>query len=196
MSIGENLKNKKIICGVFLLVVVGVSIFIWNNYQIQVQERPIKPIKLPPQISGKCGIEQCHGLDITCGPNVPEMCDTMYQVADDCRQYARCEKVDGKCQLVKEPEFDQCRLCIERCAKVFKDDVLTASQCESECLEIQSYIACGCGCCSSVEPEERCLYHSRGDDLQAIIEADKETAQNPDCPMMGCSLPLKYIYCD
>ncbi|VVB75045.1 Uncharacterised protein [Candidatus Tiddalikarchaeum anstoanum] len=26
----------------------------------------------------KCGIENCHGLDITCGPNIPEVCTTLY----------------------------------------------------------------------------------------------------------------------
>lgn len=179
-----------------ILLAVGAIFFLWNNYQIEISERPVRPIKLPAVISGECGMEQCHGLDITCGPNVPEMCDTMYQVADGCRQYARCEKIGGKCQLVKEPEFDQCRLCIEGCSRDFRDDVLAASQCESECLKTQSYTACGCGCCSGVEPQERCLYRSKGDDLQKIIEADKEAAQSPDCPMMGCSLPLRYIYCD
>jgi len=61
---------------------------------------------------------------------------------------------------------------------------------------IESYTACGCGCCGGVEPTLKCLYHSKGDDIQKIIEEDKQAAQNPLCPQMGCSHPIKYIYCD
>jgi hypothetical protein len=28
----------------------------------------------------KCGLEQCHGLELTCGPNVPEMCTKEYKL--------------------------------------------------------------------------------------------------------------------
>ncbi len=62
-------------------------------------------------------------------------------------------------------------------------------------LGTQSYVACGCGCCN-IEPEERCLYHSKGDDLQRIIAEDKKMPQSQECYMMGCSLPIKYLYCD
>lgn len=61
---------------------------------------------------------------------------------------------------------------------------------------IENYTACGCGCCGGVEPTVKCLYHSKGDDIQKIIENDKQAAQNPACPQMGCSHPIKYIYCD
>lgn len=60
----------------------------------------------------------------------------------------------------------------------------------------QSYIACECGCCGGVEPATRCLYHSKGDDIQKIIEEDKKKAQSPICPTAGCSQPIEYIYCD
>jgi hypothetical protein len=62
--------------------------------------------------------------------------------------------------------------------------------------EFKSYTACGCGCCGGVEPTTVCLYHSKGDYIQEIIDNDKKTTQNPNCPQMGCSHPLKYIYCD
>jgi hypothetical protein len=61
---------------------------------------------------------------------------------------------------------------------------------------IESYTACGCGCCGGVEPTVTCLYHSKGDDIQKIIEDDKKAAQNSLCPQMGCSHPIKYTYCD
>ena len=80
----------------------------------------------------KCGIENCHGLDITCGPNVPEVCTEMYGLGDFCRAFVRCEIVNGKCEVVKNPQFDNCRSCVEKCSqdnsyppKVF--------ECEAEC---------------------------------------------------------------
>ena len=86
------IKNKNFIYVVLaFLFGIGLSLFVWNNYQIQVQEKPDKPIKLPPQISRKCGIESCHGLDITCGPNVPEVCDMMSMAGDNCRQFVSCQ---------------------------------------------------------------------------------------------------------
>jgi len=60
----------------------------------------------------------------------------------------------------------------------------------------QSFIACGCGCCSGVDPNIVCLYHSKGDDIQKLINEDQNLSQNPDCALAGCSLGIKYIYCD
>ncbi len=58
------------------------------------------------------------------------------------------------------------------------------------------YTACGCGCCGGAEPKEVCIYHSKGENLQKIIEDDKKAGENPECAFMGCSLPVKYSYCD
>lgn len=58
------------------------------------------------------------------------------------------------------------------------------------------YIACGCGCCDDVAPATRCLYRSKQDDLGAIIEADQARRQEPDCARVGCSAPIRYVYCD
>ena len=128
------MENKKIIYGIAILFLIGLSLFIWNNYQVQIQERAIKPIKLPSQFSGKCGIESCHGLDITCGPNVPEVCDAMYMGGDNCRQYASCQIVDKKCQLVKNQKFNDCKSCVEKCSVDFKDDQIKFFECESKCV--------------------------------------------------------------
>ncbi|RKH09531.1 hypothetical protein D7V97_16305 [Corallococcus sp. CA053C] len=59
--------------------------------------------------------------------------------------------------------------------------------------EASSYTACGCGCCPGVEPHVQCL---GGESLQAVIARDKEAAASPDCPMAGCSMPVKYQACD
>jgi hypothetical protein len=129
----KSIKNKKLFYGITVLFLVGISLFIWNNYQVQVQERPVKPIKLPPAISGVCGIEQCHGLDITCGPNIPDGCTMEMRIDDFCREYVRCEKVDRECRLIKDPKFEECKICIERCNR--EEDPEKAFQCASKCVE-------------------------------------------------------------
>jgi hypothetical protein len=60
----------------------------------------------------------------------------------------------------------------------------------------QSYTACGCGCCGGTKPQEKCLYHSKGDNMDEIIQADKKLQSSSSCAAMGCSLGLKYRYCD
>lgn len=130
------MKNKNLIFGISIILVLVISaVFIWNNYRIQIQERSNKPIQLPPQISGKCGIENCHGLDIACGPNVPEACDMMYMVGDNCRQFASCQIVAGQCRLEKSPKFDSCKACVEKCEQDFRNDQIKFFECESSCAE-------------------------------------------------------------
>jgi hypothetical protein len=128
------LKNKNLAYIAIAIVFLAIAvIFVWNNYQIQVQERPDKPIKIPPKISNNCGMESCSGLNIACGPNVATMCPEMYAVGDNCRQYASCQKIDGQCQLVKDQKFDNCKSCVEECLAKFKSDQIKIFQCEGEC---------------------------------------------------------------
>lgn len=129
------LKNKKLLFGVALLFVISIGAFIWNNYQIEISERPVKPLKPPAFISGDCGIEQCHGLEITCGPNIQEPCTAIGVPSDICRQYVRCQKVGGKCQLIKDPKFDECKLCVNRCDKESENDPINNVQCYGKCGE-------------------------------------------------------------
>jgi hypothetical protein len=128
------MKNKKLIYGIIITFVLIVStVLIWNNYQIQ--ENSIKPIKLPSIISEECGIEQCHGLDITCGPNVPDLCTMMYVAGDSCRQFVNCQNIDGQCTLEKSSRFDMCKNCVEECELNFSDDPVNFFDCESRCAE-------------------------------------------------------------
>lgn len=60
----------------------------------------------------------------------------------------------------------------------------------------QTYVACGCGCCGGNEPKEQCLYHSKGDDINKLIESDKKIQVSKSCALMGCSFGIKYRYCD
>jgi len=84
-----------------------------------------------------CGIEQCHGLDITCGPNVPEVCTEIYMMGDACRKYANCGMANGICQLVNPARFYECKSCFEGCAEGIRgqeDEHLLISRCESDCV--------------------------------------------------------------
>lgn len=129
------MKNLKIIL-LGLIVIIGLSFvsFFFYNYQIQIQPKVNQPIKLPPIISNQCGIENCHGLEISCGPNVPEYCDMKYSFGDRCRQFAQCGLVDGKCQQIENSVFTDCKICVEKCQENFAQDFIQLSNCESNCV--------------------------------------------------------------
>ena len=103
-----------------ILIIVILAALTFTNFQ---------PV-LPQQ---KCGIENCHGLDLTCGPNVPEACTAIYQLGDRCRQYAECRIVEGECTLVTSKAFDSCKACIENCSAKYPEDPVNLFQCESNC---------------------------------------------------------------
>lgn len=81
----------------------------------------------------ECGIENCHGLNITCGPNIPKACTMMYGFGDRCRQFVRCEIIEGKCQLVESEAFQRCKMCIEECKQYGEKDIIKSFECESHC---------------------------------------------------------------
>ena len=116
----REIRARKIVMAVLLvLVILGVAVF------ILVEEFYIIP-------SSICGIENCHGLDITCGSNVPVFCTEEYQIGDRCRQYVSCEVIDRECVLVKTQSFVECKSCVEECLEDFAD-VSKAFECENEC---------------------------------------------------------------
>ena len=81
----------------------------------------------------RCGIENCHGLDITCGSDIADVCTLMYALGDNCRRYASCKVVNGRCQLVKEPKFDSCASCVQNCTDTYEQDLVKLFECESSC---------------------------------------------------------------
>jgi hypothetical protein len=83
----------------------------------------------------RCGIENCHGIDIVCGPNVPEMCTMMYGLGDFCRDYARCEVLEGDCRLVKDPILEVCTTCVRKCIDTHQEDPIEVFNCEGKCRE-------------------------------------------------------------
>jgi hypothetical protein len=80
----------------------------------------------------------------------------------------------------------------------YTTDSQTVAPIDTQDVPGESYTACGCGCCSGLQlkPEEQCIYHANGDDLQNIIDLDRVAAQNPNCATQGCSFGKKYLYCD
>ncbi len=80
-----------------------------------------------------CGLMNCHGLDLACGTNPPEVCTMEYKLGDRCRQYAHCESSGGSCTLVKDAGFNTCKTCVEKCELRAGDNTLTAMSCEENC---------------------------------------------------------------
>ena len=107
----------------FLLLFCCVAFGLGDGQSV---DNPREDNSVPP-----CGIENCHGAEITCGPQIPEVCSAMYGLGDFCRAYAHCEIKAGQCQIVKDPHYDSCRTCIEKCQN--PEDPVEAFNCETEC---------------------------------------------------------------
>lgn len=88
-------------------------------------------ISFRSQNSEACGIQECHGLEITCGSDVPQVCTEIYKLGDFCRQYAGCRVVDGDCVLVTSEEFSTCKECVAKCISMPDGD--PAFLCEDQC---------------------------------------------------------------
>jgi len=81
----------------------------------------------------ECGIQECHGIDVTCGSNVPEACTLEYRLGDFCRQWAECGIVDGSCELLANEKFEQCGNCVVQCNELVG---VAAFECEEQCRSI------------------------------------------------------------
>jgi len=120
-------KSKLLLLILFFLI-IGLAFFlITKNYPSKL------PQKIPSISSEKCGIENCHGLEITCGPNIPKTCTFEYQLGDRCREFAKCEIIEGKCQLVKSQKFTDCKICVENCLKKHQNNQEELFRCEEKC---------------------------------------------------------------
>lgn len=82
---------------------------------------------------GPCGVQNCHGMEISCGPDVAEMCTMEYQLGDKCRSLASCQNVNGSCTIVKQEGYTRCVSCVEQCNKTSGGDPSKAFACESTC---------------------------------------------------------------
>jgi hypothetical protein len=118
-----NIKATVLISALTLLVSMGAG--------CQVDENVPKTPTPAPVV--RCAVENCHGMDITCGPNPPEACTAMYGIGDKCLQYAKCGMQDGKCQQVADPQFTKCKTCVQTCIDANKNDNMKMFDCESRC---------------------------------------------------------------
>lgn len=106
---------------------MAILIFIITFFILKSDRRSLRI----PFSKANCGIENCHGLNISCGDNVPEVCSEIYMLGDFCRQYAKCDLIGGECQFVKSKQFEECKACVEDCVEKFQGE--EAFQCEEEC---------------------------------------------------------------
>jgi hypothetical protein len=93
------------------------------------------PTVVPAETPGQstCGFTTCHGLDLVCGMDAPQVCTMEYRIGDKCRKYARCDTTGGSCTLTIEPKFTACKTCIEQCQIAAGADSLAAFSCEEKC---------------------------------------------------------------
>lgn len=82
---------------------------------------------------GACSLENCHGLDIRCGSNPPDICTEIYEIGDNCLQYAKCGVQNEKCQQIENPQFTQCKSCVQKCIDANESDNMKLFECENKC---------------------------------------------------------------
>lgn len=137
--------NKKTLFSIFVIFLFIVSYKFWSegfidpyvpsflrsDYWSYYNYRNEK--KLEQSLDTNCGIENCHGLDIACGPNPAEVCTMVYQLGDKCRRFAQCGIVNGSCQQIQNQDFEDCKACVQRCEAEFGDFADKLFECESRC---------------------------------------------------------------
>ena len=84
----------------------------------------------PGGLTPSCGFTSCHGVDLACGPNPPQVCTAVYTLGDKCRQYASCDSTGGSCRLITTPQYDNCLSCIRKCGGADATEIFT---CEEKC---------------------------------------------------------------
>ncbi|HJX55704.1 MAG TPA: hypothetical protein VJ350_02595 [Methanoregula sp.] len=73
-------------------------------------------------------------MDLTCGPEIPEVCTAVYQLGDKCRQFTNCTTdSNGTCRMVMKPEFNTCRSCVLTCLNESRNDPSKSFACEEKC---------------------------------------------------------------
>jgi len=125
-----------LIIGLFLAAVVAVVLVpprLWTRDNRGGATSEQKDKKGQP--NQKCDITSCHGFDIECGPDSPQMCTMEYRLGDFCRQFAQCQVLQGECQFVENSTFMNCRSCVTQCDADHPEDPMAAFECENDCRE-------------------------------------------------------------
>ncbi len=121
--------------GLLILGILGSAYYFSQTKQTfpSPSATPYQTATPSPKLDENCQPTSCHGLDISCGPDGPKVCTTSYSLGDRCRQFAKCGKVKGECQLIKDEKFDICKTCVENCVKKYPKDGIKQFDCESKC---------------------------------------------------------------
>lgn len=137
------MKNQGLIYSIFI-VMLSAALFTAGCTSLSHDGAKITPTPLPPSVQtavpsgtptpSTCGFTTCHGSDLACGTNAPQICTEEYRTGDKCRQYARCDTSGGSCTLVTDnPKYTTCKACAEHCAIQAGADSLAAVSCEEKC---------------------------------------------------------------
>ena len=96
------------------------------------QDRMVPPLSptVTPVLPSTCGFTTCHGLNLACGTNAPQVCTMEYQLGDKCRQYATCDSSGGGCKLLTTSQYDTCKSCVSKCGG---GDAAEIFGCEEKC---------------------------------------------------------------
>lgn len=120
-------KNKTLVLILVALFCVGIS------YWFFIGRKPLPLETINVVGNPSCGLETCHGLDIACGQNIPNVCTMVYEIGDKCLQYAKCGVQNGECQQIQNTQFTQCKSCIQNCIDTTENDNEKLFECESKC---------------------------------------------------------------
>ncbi len=121
------------ICGLILAaLIVAAGCTLNSGGNVTPAPVPTTPPAMTPGQSA-CGFTTCHGADLACGTNPPDICTMEYRIGDRCRQYAQCDTGNGSCTLVIGQKFASCKACADRCQIQAGPDNLAALSCEEKC---------------------------------------------------------------
>lgn len=120
------------------IVLLALSLAVAGCISSSTGDKAVPPVSPAITSAGSpygssCGFTSCHGLDLACGTNVPDVCTMEYRLGDKCRQYARCDSGGGSCTFVTDPQFATCKACVKECESRTGTDPVSAFECESKC---------------------------------------------------------------
>jgi hypothetical protein len=78
-----------------------------------------------------CELNKCGGYNLSCVMiSQPMNCLAVHAPGNVCRKFVSCEIVDGVCQTIKKPEYDDCVDCFMKCEDY---DKISWNNCTSNC---------------------------------------------------------------
>jgi len=136
------MKNQSLICGIGIAALVAMLLAVGCT-SVFPGSAPPTPTPLPSTVPtivpadtpvSYCGFTTCHGSDLACSMDAPQICTEEYRVGDKCRQYARCDTSSGGCTLVVTSEkYATCKACADRCQIQAGANSQAAVTCEEKC---------------------------------------------------------------